>query len=259
MTKLALATLGLPGQSLEDAATLAGAHGFTGLELRCAPDQPIHPGLTAAERARVVRALAERGVRPLTVAGYVGVAETGPDEPLLVELRAQVDLAADLGAPYVRVFPRGGLPGAAADARAVRRLSSAAPHAAERGVRILLETHDSHAAGRDVARVLRAVDHPAVGALWDVMHTWLAGETPARTRAELAPWLAYLQVKDIAGPEDRTPLALGAGLLPIADAVASLPDGAWVAWEYEAAWYPAAAALPDLLAEAGALLRMLRA
>lgn len=256
---LGLATLGLPGMPLDEVADLAAAHGFTGLELRCGPDQPVHTGLDQAQRRHVVRVLDRAGVSPLTIAGYVGVAEPGADEPLLADLSAQVRLAADLGAPFVRVFPRGGEPGAAADERAVRRLSAAAPLAADLGVRILLETHDSHSGGADVARVLAAVDHPAAGGLWDVMHTWLSGETVAHTHSALAPWLGYLQVKDIAGAEDRTPLALGAGVLPLGEAVRTLPGDTWISWEYEAAWHPAAADLADLLPGAADLLRALAA
>lgn len=254
---LSLATLGLPGMPLDEVADLAAAHGFTGLELRCAPDQPVHTGLDPAARRRVVRMLDRAGVRPLTVAGYVGVAEPGDDEPVLADLRAQVRLAADLGAPFARVFPRGGERGPAADDRAVRRLAAAAPQAADLGVRLLLETHDSHSGGADVARVLAAVDHPAAGALWDVMHTWLSGETVAQTHAALAPWLGYVQVKDVAGAEDRTPLALGAGVLPIGEAIRALPRDTWISWEYEAAWYPAAADLAVLLPAAADLLRAL--
>ncbi|WP_369825179.1 sugar phosphate isomerase/epimerase family protein [Kitasatospora sp. Root107] len=115
------------------------------------------------------------------------------------------------------------------------------------GVRILLETHDSHRAGRDVARVLDLVDHPSIGALWDLMHTHLAGESPAQSYTALAPYLGYVQVKDVAGAHDLTPLPLGTGILPIAECVALLPRDCWVSWEYEAPWFPSAAPLEGLL------------
>ncbi|NED82911.1 TIM barrel protein, partial [Streptomyces sp. SID11233] len=79
------------------------------------------------------------------VAGYVKVAAPGDDEPYLTETRALLELAHDLGAGFVRVFPGGGTEQseAEADALAERRLGLAAEHAAALGVRILLETHDS--------------------------------------------------------------------------------------------------------------------
>lgn len=83
------------------------------------------------------------------------------------------------------------------------------------------------------------------------MHTWLGGEQPAESYAALSPFLGYVQVKDIASPEDTTPLALGAGALPLGECVELLSrkdwDG-WLCWEYEKRWYEEAAPLPELLA-----------
>jgi sugar phosphate isomerase/epimerase len=254
--RLAFSTLGLPGQPLTSTLQLAVEHGWQGLELRCAPGEPIHPELDADGRRQARRALTAAGITPLTVASYLGVAAPGDDEPAEQALVQHLRLAADLGALAVRVFPRGGDgPVEEADRRAVRRLAAVADTAARLGVRILLETHDSHPGGRDAARLLRQVDHPAVGALWDLLHTTTAGETPAETRAALAPHLGFVQVKDVAGPDDRTPLPLGAGVLPIAECVRLLhPDG-WVSWEYEAPWHPAAAPLAPLLGAGAAYLR----
>ncbi|WP_406194626.1 sugar phosphate isomerase/epimerase [Kitasatospora sp. NBC_01560] len=257
---LAFSTLGVPGLPLADAARLAADHGWQGLELRCADGETVHPAMAAGERRAAVRTLRAARVRPIALASYLGVAAPGADGPLVAGLRGALRLAADLGAPAVRVFPHGGDgPAAEADARAVRRLHAVAADAARLGVRVLVETHDSHRAGRRLADLLDRVDHPAVGALWDLMHTHLAGETPAQTSAALATHLGHVQVKDIAGAGDRTPLPLGAGVLPIAACVRLLPPGAWVCWEYEAPWHPAAAPLPPLLAAGADLLTGLAA
>lgn len=185
----------------------------------------------------------------------MGVAAPGPDGPVGAALLAHLRLAADLGAPAVRVFPRGGEgPAAGADLRAVRRLAAVADTAGRLGVRILVETHDSHPTGRAVARLLDPLPHPAVGALWDVMHTVLAGEPPAATAAALGPRLGHLQVKDLVSPDDRTPLPLGSGVLPVPAALRLLPPGGWACWEYEAPWHPSTAPLPPLLAAGAAYL-----
>ncbi len=159
---------------------LAASHGYHGVELRAHPEEPVHTGLTAEQRADVAAAFKAAGLDILGVAGYARVAAPGDDEPVLTEVRALIDLARDIGAPYVRVFPGGGDEQSAeeADATAARRLGTAAEYAADRGVRILLETHDSHRTGADAMRVLGLVGHRQVGALWDVMHTWLGGEQP---------------------------------------------------------------------------------
>uniref|UniRef100_A0AAU2K2H5 Sugar phosphate isomerase/epimerase n=1 Tax=Streptomyces sp. NBC_00049 TaxID=2903617 RepID=A0AAU2K2H5_9ACTN len=246
--RYAFSTLGVPGASVHRSAALAASHGFDGLELRAHPEEPIHPGSRAGERAAALRTLTAAGVTVLGVAGYAQVAAPGADEPVLAELRALVRLAADLEAPYVRVFPGGGdLPAAAADANAVRRLLIAAPFAEQHGVRILLETHDSHRTAAAAARVLDGVAHPGAGALWDVLHTWLGGEPPAESRQVLAAHLGYVQVKDVRSARELAPVGLGAGVLPLAEAVAAVPPDGWLCWEYEKRWYPGAAELPGQL------------
>ncbi|WP_069742574.1 sugar phosphate isomerase/epimerase [Streptomyces sp. EN23] len=246
--KLAFSTLGVPGTPVAEVVRLAAENGYQGVELRVHPEEPVHLGLSALERADVVEAFKAGGVEILALAGYVRVAAEGDDEPVLAELSELVMLARDLGAPFVRVFPGGGdQEREEADATAARRLGSVAPAAADMGVSILLETHDSHRAGLDVARVVATVGHPRVGAIWDVLHTWLAGEEPAAARAVLAPHLGYIQVKDVASAEDLTPLPLGSGVLPLAECLDELGPDTWVCWEYEKRWHAGAAELPGLL------------
>ncbi|MEU2428335.1 sugar phosphate isomerase/epimerase family protein [Streptomyces sp. NPDC007861] len=261
--ELAFSTLGVPGMPLDEVLALATGSGYEGVELRAAADEPVNPGLDAAERAGVAERFAASGVTPLTIAAYAGMAQDGPDEPVVEEALAAVRLAAGIGAGHVRVFPRGGdLPPSEADANAVRRLAAVAPVAADLGVRVLLETHDSHSTAAAVSRVLDRVDHPGVGAIWDLMHTWRADEDPQDSYRALAPHLAYVQVKDIASRTDTTPLPLGAGVLPLAACVDSLRAGGyrgWLCWEYEALWYSGAPALPPLLPAGARLLRGLGA
>ncbi|MFE2294799.1 sugar phosphate isomerase/epimerase family protein [Streptomyces sp. NPDC059452] len=246
--KLAFSTLGVPGMPVAEVVRLAAEHGYRGVELRAHPDEPVHLGLSSLERADVVEEFKAAGVEILTVAGYVQVASEGDDEAVSAELAELVKLARDLGARYVRVFPGGGDQDPAdADATAARRLGAAAPGAADMGVSILLETHDTHRAGADVARIVGTVGHPRIGAVWDVLHTWLAGEEPVASHAVLAPHLGYVQVKDVASADDLTPLPLGVGVLPLADCLDGLDPDAWVCWEYEKRWYPEAVELPGLL------------
>lgn len=250
--KLAFSTLGVPGLPLPDVLRLAATHGYHGVELRTHPEEPVHLGLSPAERADVAAEFKAAGIEILGLAGYARVAAPGDDEPVLADLRALLDLARDLGAPFIRVFPGGAAeqPPEQADATAARRLGTAAEYAADLGVRILLETHDSHRTGAAAIRVLGPVGHPQVGSLWDVMHTWLGGEQPSESYAALSPYLGYVQVKDIASADDTTPLPLGAGVLPLTECVEVLSrhgwDG-WLCWEYEKRWYEAAAPLEGLL------------
>ncbi|MFF4348725.1 sugar phosphate isomerase/epimerase family protein [Streptomyces sp. NPDC001530] len=250
--KLAFSTLGVPGLPIPDVVRLAAAHGYHGVELRAHPEEPVHPGISAAERATVAAEFKAGGIEILGLAGYARVAAPGDDAPVIDEIRQLLVLARDVGAPFVRVFPGAGTDQdpEEADATAARRLGTAAEYATDLGVRILLETHDSHRTGADAIRVLGLVGHHQVGSLWDVMHTWLGGEQPSATYAALSPYLGYVQVKDIASADDTTPLPLGTGVLPLTECVEVLArhdwDG-WLCWEYEKRWYEAAAPLAGLL------------
>lgn len=298
---LAFSTLGCPGDSLAQVIATAHASGATGLELRVADGEFVFSGMSAEERAAVAAELAAAGLTVLSLASYVKVcaplpatlpaddagaaASGGPDanDPVLAELLCAVELAADLSAgntgagAQVRIFPGAGLepcvPGedpsaemAAADLLGARRLNAAARSARELGVTMLLETHDSHPRGSDLARILAhvAADAP-VKVIWDFMHPWRHDEAPARTAELLADSLAYAQYKDgVRNAEGHTvTLTLpGEGSLPLAEmqllaagiaARQGIADP-WVSLEWERTWHPELPPVADALAALKAVI-----
>jgi sugar phosphate isomerase/epimerase len=254
---MAFSTLGCPEAGPGDVAELARASGCTGVELRCAPPEGLlSPTSTATERSRLVARLGRAGVRGLWVASYLRVADDSTDdEEWLEQLDALVRLAADIGALGVRLFPGARRPGPLADSLAARRLRAAAAHLSDTGPRLLLETHDSHPRATDVARVLAAVDHPSVGAVWDVLHTWRAGESCALSAT--APWLYHVQIKDVATRDDLSPVLPGKGSVPLQEVPAALAAGGYRGWlclEWEKRWFPDAPGLPEALRHAAGLL-----
>ncbi|MFC4996296.1 hypothetical protein ACFPIJ_00450 [Dactylosporangium cerinum] len=91
---------------LSEVAALALRTGWHGLELRSAPDEPVHIGLSATGRQAAVEILG--GLATLCIASYVKVASGQvSDEQCVSDLLAEAGLAADLGARAVRVFPGG--------------------------------------------------------------------------------------------------------------------------------------------------------
>ncbi len=236
----AFSTLGCPGASIDEIVGIARDSGCSAVELRVSDEEHVRIGLTATQRAAVRSALAGAGIDIVCLAGYVraGGAEI-TDRECADALLRHLELAADLGADGIRVFP--GATDSTADEPMCHRLSAVADRYADADVALLLETHDSHRAGRDAARVLGRVAHPAVGAVWDVLHTWLAGESPIESGRALAPYLRHVQVKDVASTADLTPVGLGRGVLPLRGVLAAL-DGldyrGPVSLEWERRWYP---------------------
>lgn len=276
---LAFSTLGCPGESLDQVIELAHSSGATGLELRAADGEFVYPRMPAAERGAVAKAVADAGLAVLALASYVRVCapdDGGSEGGIDAELGAAVDLAADLGAPNVRVFPGAGLPPAlgnglpadmaAADERGARRLNRAAGHARDRGVALLLETHDSHPRGEDLARILARVDADApVRVIWDLMHPWRHDETPERTAELLAGAVAYAQYKDgvrIPGGNNVTLTLPGDGELPLRRmqsllagiAAAQGAADPWASLEWERTWHPELPPLAEALAALRAVL-----
>jgi sugar phosphate isomerase/epimerase len=234
----------MPEADLPTFLDLAVRHGCTGVELRAAPDQPVHTGLSRAERVAVAGALRDRSLVALDVSSYVRVCAPGEDRVVVADLLAHLRLAADLGARGVRVFPGGAGDGGDED-RARERVGAVVDEARELGVEVLVETHDSHGSGAAVAGLLGPL--PQVGAVWDVLHTWRSGEAPADTVTALGRRLRVVQVKDAAGRSGRDPLTLpGEGALPVAEVLAQLDRAGYAGWlslEWERPWSPG---LPDL-------------
>ncbi|MFE7137242.1 sugar phosphate isomerase/epimerase family protein [Streptomyces sp. NPDC057644] len=248
MNPRAFSTLGCPGADLDEVVRLARAGPCTGVELRCAYGQLVHPELDPAAADRLAETLHRAGLAVPVLASYVQVAA---DEPDVVErLARHIALAARLGAGQVRVFGGGTERAAGRRERAVRQLAEAAPIAEAAGVGIALETHDEFLTGAEVAGILEAVGSPAVGAVWDAVNPWRAGEAPERTAELLGPWLRHVQLKDVASPTDLRPVVPGRGVLPLGGVLAQLRRlgyAGWISLEWERAWYPEAAPLAEAL------------
>ncbi|WP_427887263.1 sugar phosphate isomerase/epimerase family protein [Kribbella sp. GL6] len=248
--RLGFATLGCPGASLDDVLALAKGNNFTGLELRAAPEEFTHTGLTPAQRRELRGRIEDAGLEIFAISSYVRLCAV-EEQPL----EAHLELAADLGALGVRVFPGddtdtdAGTPDgpSAGEIRALDRVTSA-----PRDVPILFETHDSHSTGRQVAAFLALLDTDAPGhqvrALWDSSHTWSHGETAAESYALLRPWLELVQFKQADSRQDYRPVAIDDGDFPIQDLLAALDGTDYpLSLEWELKWHPHLPSLAETL------------
>jgi len=155
------------------------------------------------------------------------------------ELAAALELAAEWGAPAVRVF---GGEARALDAVA-RRLEPALERAKELGVTIALETHDSFSSAALVGELLQRVRSQSFGALWDVHHTYRVGESPQDVLSALGSRIHLVHVKDARRSGESWELVpLGEGEVPVRESLAALHatgyDG-WLTVEWEKRWHPA--------------------
>jgi sugar phosphate isomerase/epimerase len=237
VASLGFSTLGCPGEPLDHVLELAKHNNFTGLELRTADDEFTHVGLTAAERRDLRTRIEDAGLEILAVNSYVKLCAV-EEQPL----EAHLELAADLGARGVRVFPGDdpdftGASPSPGEIRALDRVTSASKDS-----RILLETHDSHSAGAKMAALCQLLDAEAPGhnakVIWDSAHTWSHGETPAEAFELLKPWIDFIQIKD-EDPVSYQPVPIGTGGYPITELLQTL-EGTdyWLSLEWELKWHP---------------------
>jgi sugar phosphate isomerase/epimerase len=240
--RVAYSTLACPDWTLEQTITAALEYGYEGLDLRLLEGQTVGPDLSAIERVRVRRRLAETGLTLTCLAADVKIADPTPGAALASGQR-NLDLAVDLGAPLMRVWGGrfAGQSVAEAEARALDVLGPLGEYGASVGVRVALETHDVFTSAAQVARLLAQVDHPNVGAIWDWMLCFLQGEHPDAGQT-LTGRVFSVHMKD--GYKTATgwqPTPFGEGTAPLAsvfDGLQHLGYDGWLTVEWEKKWHP---------------------
>jgi sugar phosphate isomerase/epimerase len=222
MIRLATMTSVCPDWTLDEIIEGMTRHGYQGLEPRVGWGHAagIELDMAPAARAEARERCSAASVEICCIATGARFAAT--EEPALAasiaETEAAIDLAADLGAGYVRTF--GGPRGAGELAGIVRRTATAyrqvLDRAAERGVVVLMETHDEWCVSTQVRSVVEQVDHPNLKVLWDLMHPARMGERPAETMSTIGALSRHVHVHDGQyTDEDRklNVVALGDGVI----------------------------------------------
>jgi len=241
--------LGCPEWTFEDIVLRAQGYGYDGLELRgIGPELDItkcSDFSSRAARLHSLRFVADHGLRIVAIDTSTQLARSDPSQRLeqFNNARVNIDLAAEVGASYVRVF--GGVPDEGVSKEEAQKLCAyglleLSDHAASAGdIQVVLETHDYFSRGSDIAGIFKAVEHPNAGVLWDLHHPYRQGELPEETLGLLKPWLAFTHVKD--SVQGGAYCLLGDGDVPIKSLIDLLRtagyDG-WLSLEWEKRWVP---------------------
>jgi sugar phosphate isomerase/epimerase len=244
---ITFSTLACPDWSREDVIDNAAAFGYDGIEWRGGPQGHVQPELPPGARAALRRSTADAGLGALAVTAYTSLIDADPQVRAanVDVLRRYADLAADLGAGYVRAFV-GRCP-AGADVhvlyeRAAECLDAAAQYAGPLGVVIAVEPHDEFVRSDVVAPLLDRARHPAVGVIWDIGNTFAAGEDPPEGARLLGERICYMHVKDGAGRGAAWRLTpIGQGQVPLRQAFGLLLARGYTGAlnvEWERAWHP---------------------
>ncbi len=240
--KLAFSTLGCPHWEIDQIVDAARANGYDGVELRHykgSLDLPKVLGGFPGGVQEFGRRFARAGIRICCLDSSIRLADR---DPSISEGERMIELAMGLGAPYVRVFGGEVPPGESREQclkRAAEKLSRLGKRAAQRGKRMLLETHDAFSLGSEVAELLDAAGEEGTGVLWDLHHPFRQGESLKETTRLLASRTYHAHVKD--SGDDGSYTFLGEGSVPLEELVAELHAAGYRGYlclEWEKAWHP---------------------
>lgn len=211
MIRLAGMTSIFPDMTLEEGLAALSRYGYDGLEARVEwkHRSGIEASLTAAQRAEVRKKVEGAGLEICAVATGVRAAEGDAElrGKHMRDLDTYIDLAADLGAKYVRTFggprPRDRELKYVID-YVVDAYSSVLDHAVDRSVVVLMETHDDWSHSSEVAAVVERVSHPNLKVLWDIMHPQRMMEKPPETFGVIGHLTRHLHAHDAVYPNGGT-------------------------------------------------------
>ena len=196
--KLSFSTVACPDYSWDEICSIAKDSGFHGIELRglghyvdpltASPFTPAKIGATKAELAR-------RKLEVCCLACGTAITQNGAEEELL----RYIDLAYELGTPYIRVLGDRNIKRGEdfADELVIEPMKRLCAYAEEKGVILLLETNGVYADTARLADVLARIGSDSAAALWDWNHTYRDNdESPEITVKNLGAFIKHCHVKD---------------------------------------------------------------
>jgi sugar phosphate isomerase/epimerase len=251
---LAFSTLGCPAWEWNKILDFATQHGFSAIELRGYQGKLDLPALPLFALDRIEQTKKEISASNLKIACVSSSAQMYVEDPAkramqLSDARRFIDLAAMLGAPYVRVFggkadsDKSPAPDDGTKARVAAGLRELGAYAGPHNVTVIIESHDHFTASATLKDVLHAADSEHVGLLWDAHHTFAtSNEDPEFTVKQLGPWIRHTHLKDSIGTgEDRKYVLTGRGNVPIQrqiEALRSIGYKGFFCFEWEKLWHP---------------------
>ena len=248
MNPITFSTLACPHWPIDQVIAKASAFGYDGIEWRGGTDGHVQPDMPVSARTRLRQQCSDAGLTVLAVTAYTTfVFDSAVERQANIdELHRYVDLAAEVGASYVRTF-LGELPEGTKLTPSIYKniydcLRIASEYAHSAGVRIAVEPHDDFVRSSTMVPILSHVYHPSLRVIWDLGNTFSAGEEPAESIVLLRDRLAYVHIKDGQGQGPNWQLcAVGKGDVPLGKAFELLQainfqGSLSVEWEY--AWHP---------------------
>lgn len=227
--KLAFSTLGCPDFDWPDIYSMAKDFGFSGIELRGMGNDIFSikaKPFSEEGLPQTIEQLHKKHLEIPCVSTGCALKDREHAQENQQEIREYIDLAAKLGAPYLRILgDRNPAPeGEVDDLFILEQLKSLAPYAEQRDVTLLVETNGVYADTSRLHNLLNSVGSDNVAALWDIHHPYrFAGEAPEQTVQNLGNYIKYTHIKDSVSVDGEVQYRLmGEGDLPVDDVMRAL-------------------------------------
>ncbi len=250
---IAFSTLGCPAWEWKTILDRAAQHGFAAIEMRGLMgemDLPKSPQFTGAKMKESMKDLEALGLKisDLGASTNMHEPEAAKRAKQMDEAKRFIELAHQLRAPYVRVFPNQLVKGEERKTtidRIVAGLRELGDHAKGSDVTVVVESHGEFVTSPPLLEIFRGANHPNVAFLWDAHHTCVAGEDPAETFKQLGRYVRHTHLKDSRAPKGdekaRRYVLTGGGEVPVKETVKVLAAGGYrgyYGFEWEKRWRP---------------------
>lgn len=245
--KLAFSTLGCPGWSWDEIFATAKDVGMDGIEVRGIENQMSAPRIKVLNGEllpKTKRRLEQAGMEicMLTSGASLGLVDT---QMCMEEAKDYIDLAAELGTPFVRVLlTESPQPVRGENIWQAKELyTKLCDYAGKKNVCVLIETSGALANSLAMRDFMQGIDPKSGGVLWDLHHPYrYYGESPEQTYGNIGEWVKYIHVKDSVLNENEIAYRMmGYGDLPIFDAVKLLYKNGYsgyITLEWVKRWCP---------------------
>ena len=230
---------------------MATTEKYDGIELRFVQGEDSLwklPVFSGRELASTKQALADHAltISCLDTSCRFHSSDKAERELWIIEGERMADLAAELGAPGLRVFgdtiqPRADR--ASTQGWIAESIRELAEITAATGVEVWIENHGDFAGADETAAILQQAASSNAGVVWDPVNSFVAAqEQPKDGATRLGKAIRHVHIKDLRRDGDAWKYVLtGEGAFPLLELRAALQDlrfERFVSFEWEKKWHP---------------------
>jgi sugar phosphate isomerase/epimerase len=249
--KVSFSTLACPDWTMPQIIAMAAAESYDGIELRFVQGEDSLwrlPALSGKELAPTKRALADHAlsISCLDTSCRFHSPDAAERGRWITEGNRMADLAAELGAPGLRVFGdtvQSGADRTSTQSWIAESIRELAEITVAKGIEVWIENHGDFAGAGETIAIVQQAASPNIGVVWDPANSFVAHQQrPAEGAAILQAASRHVHIKDLRREGDEWKnVPTGEGDFPLLELKASLEGlkyDRFLSFEWEKKWHP---------------------